>query len=79
MTGIYMFDLFNFFTNKEIMKVLKNIINRASDVLKRNQQYLMRKLHDPLPCYSAVIVVLTHSVGVVLSVLVTLPFSSTTG
>ena len=50
MTGIYMFDLFIFFSKiKRIMKVHKNIINRAIDVLKRNQQYLMRILHDPLP------------------------------
>ena len=31
------------------MKVLKNIFNRAIDVLKKNQQYLMRMLHDALP------------------------------
>ena len=29
------------------MKVLKTIFKRAIDVLKWNQQYLMRALHDP--------------------------------
>ena len=41
MTGIYMFNLFNFFLQiKRKIKVLKNIFNHAIDVLKRNQQYI---------------------------------------
>ena len=43
MTGIYMFNLFDFCLQ---IKRNKNIFNHAIDVLKRNQQYLMRILHE---------------------------------
>ena len=53
MTGLFMFNVFDFFFQiKRIMKVLKNIFNRDIDVFNRNQKYSMRILHDPLPCYA---------------------------
>ena len=40
--GLFMFNVFDFFFSiKRIMKVLKNIFNRAIDVSKRDQHYLI--------------------------------------
>ena len=48
MTGLFMLNVFDFFFQiKRIMEVLKNMVNRAIDVLNRNQ-HLFNENFDPL-------------------------------